>query len=157
MTRPYGTDSLPPRPSQRPTFGPALTLGLAALAVPRVALHDLDVVGEGDAVNLVLVLAPLVAWIGAAVVARVQEPLRALVWVGATHGVLLAVTHQLLWERAFDGDPPRLGGNLEGELSVGAEELLLRAVSVLSSVGTGLAVGVLCGLVARFLLRRRSA
>jgi hypothetical protein len=148
------TDCSPAAASKRGAFRPTLTIGLAALGAPRVILHDLEVVDESDAVNLVLVAAPLLAWVVAAVVTRVPNPLRALTWVGAAYGAALAVTHQLLWDRAFEDDPPRLGGNVEGELSAGAEELLLRCFAVASSLATGLVLGALCGLVARALSRR---
>jgi hypothetical protein len=65
--------------------------------------------------------------------------------------VLLAVTHQLLWNEAFEDDPPRLGGNLEGKLSPGIEELVLRGFSVASGLAVGVAVGAVCGLYARAL------
>ena len=134
-------------------FSPLVTVGLALLAVPRVVLHDLDVVGENDPVNLVLVFGPPLVWIGVALAAWVPNPLRALAWVGAVYGVLLALSHQILWDRAFGDDPPALGGNLEGELSATAEEIVLRGFAVASSIATGLVVGVLSGLVARTLAR----
>jgi hypothetical protein len=134
-----------------------VTLGLALLAVPRVILHDLDVVQEGAVVNLLLVFGPPAVWVWVAVAVRVPHPLRALTWVGAAYGVLLAVTHQLLWDRAFGDDPPRLGGNLEGELSSTTEELVLRAFACGSSLAVGLVVGAISGLIARWLARSRTA
>jgi hypothetical protein len=62
------------------------------------------------------------------------------------------VTHQLLWNQAFEDDPPRLGGNLEGKLSPGIEEVVLRSVAVASSLAIGVGVGAACGLVARALV-----
>lgn len=137
-------------------FRPATIVALALLGVPRVVLHDVDVVDEGDAVNLLLVFGPFLAWVGVAVITRVANPVRALGWVGATYGVLLGVTHQILWDRAFEDDPPRLGGNLEGELSAGAEELVFRVFAFGSSLATGLVVGLVCGVVARAVLRSRA-
>jgi hypothetical protein len=139
--------------SARGAFRPAVTVALAALGVPRVVLHDLDVIDGGDAVNLLLVFGPPLVWIAFAVITRVPRPIRALTWVGGAYGVLLAATHQWLWDRAFEDDPPRLGGNLEGRLSSGVEELVLRTFSVASSLATGLLVGVVCGLVAAGVLR----
>jgi hypothetical protein len=146
-----------PLATSRGSFRPLVTLCLALLAVPRVILHDLDVVQEGAVVNLVLVFGPPAVWVWVAVAGRVPHPLRALTWVGAAYGVLLAVSHQLLWDRAFGDDPPRLGGNLEGELSATTEELVLRAFACGSSLATGLAVGAISGLVARWLARSRAS
>jgi hypothetical protein len=142
-----------PLATPRGSFRPLVTLGLALLAAPRVLLHDLDIVQEGALVNLVLVFGPPAVWVWAAVATRIPHPLRALAWVGAAYGVVLAVTHQLLWDRAFGDDPPRLGGNLEGELSAANEELVLRGFACGSSLVTGLAVGAISGLVALWLTR----
>jgi len=141
--------------TERGAFRPAITIGLASLGVPRVVLHDLEIVDESDVVNLLLVFGPMLVWVGFALLTRPENPLRALTWVGLGYGVLLAATHQLLWNRAFEDDPPRLGGNLEGDLSPGVEELVLRFYAVASSVAIGLAVGAVCGLVVRAVLRSR--
>ncbi|HWC66623.1 MAG TPA: hypothetical protein VG478_01035 [Acidimicrobiales bacterium] len=142
-----GTARHDPLATHRGAFRPAVTIGLALLGVPRVVLHDLDIIDEASAINPLLVFAPPVVWIAATLACRLANPLRALVWVGATYGVLLAATHQLLWNRAYD-EPPRLGGNLEGKLSATTEELVLRSFAVASGLATGLAVGAICGVVA---------
>ncbi|GAA0504629.1 hypothetical protein Ade02nite_70430 [Paractinoplanes deccanensis] len=121
--------------------------GLALLAVPRVVLHDLDVVQEGDAVNLLLVFVPLVIWIVVAVLAKVPRPFLTLLVVGAIYGVFLALVHQLLWDRSV-GAGAALGGNLEGRLPPGAEEFVIRTFAVVSSLFTGLLAGAVTGLVA---------
>ncbi|GAA3927567.1 hypothetical protein Aau02nite_90020 [Amorphoplanes auranticolor] len=53
-----------------------------------------------------------------------------------------------MWSRRWDGDPPRLGGNLEGRLSTGTEEIIMRGATTLGSLFTGLAVGTICGVIA---------
>jgi hypothetical protein len=122
-------------------------IGLALLAVPRVVLHDLDLVQEGDVVNLLLVFVPLVAWIVVALVARVPKPFLTLLAVGGIYGVFLALGHQLLWDRGV-GDDATLGGNLEGTLSPATEDFVIRAFAVFSSLFTGLLVGAVTGLIA---------
>ncbi|MDA0566833.1 hypothetical protein LG943_21315 [Streptomonospora sp. S1-112] len=147
----------PQGPRRRLGLHPLAVLGLAALAVPRAVAHDLDL--AGPAVNAVLVFAPIVVWIAAAVWARVPNPLLTLVAVGACYGILLGAVHLLLWTQGFGGDPPRLGGNLEGALPPAAEAALLRGFAFVSSVVTGTAVGALSGAVAwpltRLTARRR--
>jgi hypothetical protein len=125
----------------------ALT-GLALLAVPRVVLHDLDIIQEGTFVNLLFVFVPLVMWIVAVIAARVPKPFLTLVAVGALYGVFLALGHQLLWD-ANVGNAARLGGNLKGRLSPEAEESVIRIFTVVSSVFTGLLVGAVTGLIAQ--------
>jgi hypothetical protein len=119
---------------------------LALLAVPRVVLHDLDVIQEGTAVNALLVFLPPVVWVAVVLRARVPNPFLTLLAVGAWYGVFLALGHQLLWEASFGDDPPRLGGNLAGRLSPGAEEVVLRAFAAVSSLFTGVLVGAVTGL-----------
>ncbi|WP_017976566.1 hypothetical protein [Actinopolyspora halophila] len=130
-----------------------LTL-LAALGVPRAVAHDLELVGSG--VNTLLALAPPVCWVLVVLLARIPDPLRTLTKVGACHGVLLGAVHQVLWRIAYDGDPPRLGGDLAGLPEV-AHVVITRGFAFGSSVVTGVLVGVFVGLVAwglGYVLRR---
>ncbi len=114
---------------------------LALLGVPRVVAHDLRLVGP--VVNAVLVFAPVAVWLAAVLWRRVPNPFVTLLVVGVCHGVLLAVTHQLLWAQAFGDAPPRLDA-----LAPGAEQVVLRIAAALSSLVTGTAVGAATGAVA---------
>jgi hypothetical protein len=122
-------------------------VGLALLAAPRAVLHDLGIAQEGSFVNLLLVVVPLVVWVGVAVWARVPNPFLTLLATGVCYGVLLALVHQLLWEQAFAGSPPALGGNFSG-LDLGTRQAAVRVFAVFSSLFTGAAVGAIVGLVA---------
>jgi len=137
-----------------------LIVVLGLLAVPRAVLHDLDAVAEGSPVNSLLVFGPLVIWVIVAVLLA-GRPFLALLAAGGVYGIGLAAVHNIFWVRAWAGDPPRLGGNLEGRLSAGQEAVLMRGATTLSSLFTGLAVGTACGVIAwattRLIRRRRSA
>ncbi|MEE6261546.1 hypothetical protein [Plantactinospora sonchi] len=140
------------------TFGfpwPVL-VGLAALAAPRVVVHDLGVVEEGSLVNGLLVFLPPLCWIAAVLWRRPPRPFLTVLLIGALYGVFLAVGHQLLWDAAFDGSTPALGGNLT-DLDSGAREGIMRTAAVLSSLVTGTFVGVVTGAVAALLCRVVSA
>ncbi|MFB9854085.1 hypothetical protein ACFFMR_27285 [Micromonospora andamanensis] len=141
--------------SARPALGlPLLTLlGLALLGLPRVVLHDLDLVHERTFVNLLLVVVPPIVWITVALVKRVPNPFLTLLVVGLLYGVLLAVTHQLLWQVAFD-EQPILGGNL-ADLAPGTQEVIVRFFAAISSLFTGVIVGVVSGVIAWALSRVR--
>lgn len=149
-----------PRPGRRIPGEPGLsTLGaiaLAALAVPRVVAHDLSWVSSGSLANVLLVFVPLVIWLAALLVVRVDRPLVAGATIGLAYGVMLAVAHQILWNRAFEDDPPELGGNLEGELPGVVEDVVLRGFGVMSSLATGLLVGAVVGGLAWLIDRARS-
>lgn len=133
-------------------FSWPVLVGLAALAAPRVVLHDLDLVQEGTPVNALLVFGPLVCWIAAVLWRRPPRPFLTVVVIGAVYGVFLAAGHQLLWNAAFDGAGPSLGGNL-ADVDPAVQEVLLRTAAVLSSLVTGVVVGVLTGAVAALLCR----
>jgi hypothetical protein len=49
---------------------------------------------------------------------------------------------------AWDGNPPSLGGNLEGMLVPGLEAIVFRTSAFFSSLMTGTLVGAVVGLVA---------
>lgn len=113
---------------------------LALLGVPRVVAHDLRLVGP--VVNAVLVFTPLVIWLAVVLWRRVPNPFVTLLAVGLCHGVLLAVTHQLLWDQALGDAPPTVFG-----------EAVLRIAAALSSLVTGTAVGAAAGVVAWLVAR----
>ena len=128
---------------------------LGLLAAPRVVLHDLDVLREGSLVNSLFVFVPLLIWIVVAVL-RSANPFVSLLAAGGVYGVCLLVVHNVLWSRTWEGDPPRLGGNLEGRLPAATEELILRGAMSLTGLFTGLAVGTVCGALAWAVTRARS-
>ncbi|WP_144120831.1 hypothetical protein [Catellatospora sichuanensis] len=133
-------------------FSLPVLVGLAALAAPRVVLHDLDVIQEGTFVNGLFVFVPPLCWIAAVLWRRPPRPFLTVVVVGAIYGVFLAVGHQLLWAHALGGVAPTLGGNL-ADLDPTVQELLLRTAAAVSSLVTGVLVGVLTGAVAALLCR----
>lgn len=140
------------RAAGTPGFSWPVLVGLAALAVPRVVLHDLGVIEEGSLVNGLLVFLPPLCWIAAVLWRRPSRPFLTVLLVGALYGVFLAVGHQLLWDSAFGQAAPALGGNL-ADLDPGAQEGILRTAAVLSSLVTGAFVGAVTGAVATLLCR----
>ena len=128
---------------------------LAAIAAIRVLLHDLGIVPEGSVVAGLLVFVPLAIWLIVVLQRRVPNPFLALTVVGVAYGVMLAVVHQLLWVAAFDGNPPSLGGNLEGVLDPGMEAVVFRVSAFFSSLATGTVLGAVVGAVAWVIERLR--
>lgn len=135
-----------------PGFSWPVLVALAALAAPRVVLHDLGVIEEGSVVNGLFVFIPPACWIAAVLWKRPPRPFTTVVVIGAIHGVFLAIGHQLLWDVAFGGNTPTLGGNLAG-MDPGTQEVAVRVASVLSSLVTGTLVGVVAAAVALVLSR----
>ncbi len=122
-------------------------VALALLAAPRVVLHDLGIIQEGTFVNSLFVFVPPLVWIGVVLWRRVPNPFLTLLVVGALYGVLLLLGHQILWNTAWEGNPPTLGGNLS-DLAPGVQEGIMRGFAGLSSLVTGVLVGAVSGLVA---------
>ncbi|MDR5700166.1 hypothetical protein [Agromyces aerolatus] len=116
-------------------------VGLAAIGVPRVILHDLHLLGEASGLTWVLALGPVVLWIILAVVRRVPNPFLTVLVIGAIFGLMLVITHQLLWDVAFQGNPPALG---DGP----AASLLPRIAAIPSGLFTGAIIGAIGGLIA---------
>ena len=133
-------------------FSWPVLVALAALAAPRVVLHDLGALEEGSVVNGLFVFLPPAGWIAAVLWKRPPRPFATVVVIGAIYGVFLALGHQLLWDAAFGGNAPTLGGNLAG-MDPGTQEIALRAAAVLSSLVTGTLVGVVTAAVALLLCR----
>jgi hypothetical protein len=127
---------------------------LAAIAAIRVPLHDLGIVQEGSVAAGLLVFVPLAIWLVVVLQQRVPNPFLALTVVGVAYGVMLAVVHQLFWA-AFDGNPPSLGGNLEGVLDPGLEAVVFRVSAFFSSLATGTFLGAVVGAVAWAIERLR--
>jgi hypothetical protein len=124
----------------RPKTGTRRSLGfswpvlvaLAALAAPRVVLHDLGLIEEGTFVNGLFVFVPPACWIVAVVWKRPRRPFASVVAIG----------DELLWNATIgDRTDPAL------------QEGLLRAAAVVSSLVTGTLVGVVAGAVAVALTR----
>ncbi|WP_395245717.1 hypothetical protein ACGGZK_07850 [Agromyces sp. MMS24-K17] len=145
-----------PRPTNHRLGLPLLAIiGLGALAAVRGVLHDVNVIQEGQLINLAFVFVPLVVWVVVAV-AWSTRPFLSLLAAGGVYGVLLGITHIALWDVniATSGiEAPALGGNLEGVLAPWLEAVVLRGASAMSSIVVGLVVGALCGLLA-WLIRR---
>lgn len=116
-------------------------LGLAALGVPRVILHDLHLIAEGSAATWLLALAPVAVWIACAVIRPVPRPFLTVLTIGGLFGAMLVITHQLLWVPAFRGAPPALG---DGP----AAELIPRLAAIPSGLLTGAMIGAIAGLIA---------
>ena len=128
-------------------FSWPVLVALAALAAPRVVLHDLGVIEEGTFVNGLFVFVPPACWIATVLWKRPRRPFATVVTIGALYGVFLAIGHQLLWNAAVGGDNPTLGGNL-AEIDPAIQEGLIRAAAVVSSLVTGTLVGVVAAAVA---------
>jgi hypothetical protein len=132
---------------------PAVALvALAALGMPRVVAHDLDL--AGPAVTWLLAIAPPVTWLAVVLARRVPQPFTTLLVIGLLYGAMLAATHQLLWSEAFDGDPPRLGDQLTGAPDW-VHTTVTRGAAVLSSLAVGALVGAALGAIATALDRAR--
>lgn len=142
----YNTMPPPSSPPGVPRTGslgfPLFALvGLAAMGLPRAILHDLHLIQQGSGLNWLLALGPVALWILLAVIRRVRNPFLTVLVIGAIFGVMLAVTHQLLWDIAYHGDPPSIGSGVVGTV-------FPRIAAVWSGIFTGAMIGAIGGLIA---------
>lgn len=140
------------RATRKLGFSWPVLIGLAALAAPRVVLHDLGVIEEGTFVNGLFVFLPPLCWIAAVLWRRPPHPFLTTVVVGAIYAVFLAAGHQLLWDENVGATAPALGGNL-ADLAPSAQEGILRTAATVSSLVTGTVVGAVTGAFAALLCR----
>jgi len=117
-----------------------LMAGLALLGLPRVVLHDLHLISERSPLTWFLALAPIAAWIAVTVLVRSPRPFLTVLVTGLMFGAMLTLTHQLLWDMAFAGAAPSLGGS--------AGTLIPRLAAIPSGLMTGAAIGAIGGLLA---------
>jgi hypothetical protein len=131
---------------------PGLTLVqiilLAVLTLPRVVVHDLRLIAIDAPAYTALAVIPLLVWLLVAIFRKTQRPLLDFVVLGLAYGLLLGLTHQILWDASWGGDSPHIGGNLAGTFSPLTENLILRSFAIASSIVTGLAFGLAFGLLA---------
>jgi hypothetical protein len=143
--------------SWRPELPVWIFLVLALLSAPRIIAHDSNVVDLDSLPYTILVVAPLLVYAAIALALRCWRPFYNFMVLGIFLGLVLAATHQLMWDIAWANDPPTIGGNLMNTFDPAVEELFLRSFAVVSSIITGLVMGALFGLIAAVAQRVRLA
>lgn len=118
---------------------------LSLLGLPRVILHDLSVIEEGTLFNFLLVFIPVIVWILYILRKRVKAPFLAMLLLCIIYGMILGITHQVLWTQSFP-EGVQLGGNLS-ELPAAISNTIIRGFAFLSSMTTGAVMGLVLGTV----------
>lgn len=119
-------------------------LALSLLGLPRIIFHDLSIIKEGTFINGLFVFIPAVIWILYLIMRGVSRPFTAMLLLCLVYGVVLAITHQLMWSGVFPNGIA-LGGNLS-HLS-GFSTIIPRTFAFFSSLATGAVLGVILGSV----------
>lgn len=131
-----------------PMFPLWLVLGLVALTVPRAIVHDLKLLPFTSLPYIILAVTPWLIWLAVALLHKTKKPLMQFLIIGLTYGVVLGITHQLLWDMSWGNNPPQLHGNLEGQLDATLEAFVLRCAAFASSLATGVITGFIFGVIA---------
>lgn len=118
---------------------------LSLLGVPRVILHDLSLIEEGTFVNALFVFVPVIIWVMYILFKNTRGPFLSMFILCCIYGVLLALTHQVLWTQSFP-DPVQLGGNLSN-IPEAVSGGIARSFAFLSSLATGVVLGLILGFV----------
>ena len=153
MTHTTPPQPAPDAPRRRGLGLPIIALvGLAALGLPRVVLHDLHIIDEAQPASWILALGPVAVWIAVVVVKRVPKPFLTVLVVGLILGVMVAITHQLLWGFLYADNPAfRSNSSIAG--------VLPRLAVLPGSIFAGALLGTVGGLIAwgiRTLIRPKS-
>lgn len=136
------------RKGLRPDLSLTVIFALAALAAPRVIMHDLRLVPFDSPLYRLFAVGPLLVWLLVAVLHRTKKPWQDFIMLGLVFGLLLGAIHQITWVASWDNNLPQLHGNLEGKLDPAVEGLILRTAAYISSIMTGLFTGVILGGIA---------
>ncbi|MEY8561146.1 hypothetical protein AALF85_10620 [Jeotgalicoccus halotolerans] len=118
---------------------------LVLLGIPRTILHDLSLIEEGTFINLLFVFVPILVWIVYILFRNDKAPAFSIFILCVLYGVILAVTHQLLWAHSFPGYI-QLGGNLS-ELSGALSTFIARSFAFISSLMTGALTGLVLSMI----------
>lgn len=114
---------------------------LALLGLPRIVLHDLSIIEEGSLVNSILVFGPVVIWFLYILVRNQEVPVWSIFILSCFYGLILALTHQILWDESFP-DGVKLGGNLS-HISIEVSTVIARFLALMSSLTTGLVLALI--------------
>jgi hypothetical protein len=115
-------------------------VALAMLGLPRVILHDLHIIDSAHPLSWILSLGPVAVWVAVAVARKVRRPFLTVLAIGVIFGLMLVVTHQLLWEYLY-ADHPEFRGN------DGIAGIVPRLAVIPGGLFAGAALGALGGLV----------
>lgn len=143
--------------SWRPELPIWIFVVLALLSAPRIIAHDSNIVDLESTPYIMLAVVPLIVYAGIAIVLRTWRPFYNFMVLGVLLGVVLAVTHQLMWDIAWAEGAPAIGGSLKDRFDPATEEVILRVFAFISSLLTGLVMGAVFGLLAVIAQRVRIA
>lgn len=133
--------TLHPAP-RRPLGMPVpMLIALAMLGVPRVVLHDLHVIDSAHPLSWILSLGPVAVWVAVALALKVPRPFVTILTIGLIFGVLLVLTHQVLWSQLYAQNPEFLNED-------GAVAVVSRLAVVPGGLFAGAALGAIGGLIA---------
>lgn len=118
---------------------------LSLLGLPRVILHDLSLIEEGTFFNSLLVFIPLIVWTIYMLRKKVKAPFLSMLFLCIIYGIILGITHQVLWTQSFP-EGVQLGGDLS-ELPAAVSNTIIRSFAFLSSITTGTIMGLVLGTV----------
>lgn len=121
---------------------------LALISVPRVIVHDLDMMSTDSILYQLMAVIPLAICLGLAILRRNKRPIYDFLVLGLFYGIFLAAVHLALWDVSWGNNPPALGDKLKDVLDPVAEVALFKAAVLHSSIVTGIVLGGIFGLVA---------
>jgi hypothetical protein len=121
-----------------------LLVVLAAIALPRVIVVDLQLLSFESPLYKALAVGPFLVYLAIALFRKNKRPFYDFIILGVLLGLFVAITHQITWDENISG----LKGNLQGFFSPAVEEIVIRTVIFIRIFATRLLVGVVFGLIA---------
>lgn len=125
-------------------------VGLAAIGLPRVILHDLHIIDSAHPLSWILTLGAVAVWVAVTVARKAPRPFLTVLTIGVIFGIMLVITHQILWGYLYADNPEFLNNDgIAGNVS--------RLAVIPGGLFAGAALGAVGGLIAwgiRTVLRR---
>lgn len=140
----------------RPDMPLWLIVLLAAIAMPRVVVHDLHLLPLDSFFYILLAVVPFIIYGSIAIFRDNKRPLYDFMIMGVCFGVFLATIHLITWDTSWGSNMPKLGDNLEGVLAPEVERLFFQTATAFSSVMTGIVTGAVFGLIAVLAKKRKA-
>ncbi|MFC3255820.1 hypothetical protein ACFOLF_31295 [Paenibacillus sepulcri] len=128
-----------------------LLMVLAAIAIPRVVIEDLQLLSLESPLYKALSAGPFVIYLGIALLRKNKRPFYDFIVLGTLLGLFVAVTHQI----TMDNNLPELKGNLKDFFSPAGEEIVIRFVIFIRILAVRFMGGVIIGLIAIAVCRIR--
>jgi hypothetical protein len=133
----------------RTDMPPVLLVVMAAIAIPRVVVENLQLLSLESPLYKVLSISPFLVYLAVALLRKNKRPLYDYTVLGMLFGLFVATTHQITMEI------PKFKVKLNDFFSPVLEEIVIRFVIFIRMLATHFVIGIVFGIIASAVCRIR--